>query len=55
MDIPLKVWIFTKTISHLSLGDYRYIYILLNDNHLDLGDKLLNRYTCEIGWARKKG
>ena len=27
MDILLKVWNFTKTISHLSLGDYRYIYL----------------------------
>ena len=34
LDIPLKVWNFTKTISHLSLGDYRYIQVF-NDNHLD--------------------
>ena len=25
LDISLKVWNITKTISHLSLGDYRYI------------------------------
>ena len=44
-----KVWNFTKTISHLSLGDYRYSTIIVHLDfavHLDQSEH--EKFNCYI-------